>query len=328
MSSNISKQKREKIYKWSSPLKNMDTKKWDVFISHASEDKRDIAKPLADFLADLGVKVWYDEFTLEIGDSLSRSIDKGLTNSRFGLVVLSPAFLKKDWPEYELRGLVAKELGREKVILPIWHKVNRDQVLSFSPPLADKFALKTEGKSIEEIGLSVLGIVRPDLLDFVRARIAYERAVEKGKSETVKIGTIKPAPIRYAELSDELVCRIRLIRSALLVPYPQTIELWLDSFKRDMYPQKEIEVWEHIAACYLEYAAINSLTHDQHKAAFNYILTMVSGGAHQYLKKTASHLSPDSIKLLHNACKSKFPVYEFEGLPSTIEEEMSKTQEE
>jgi hypothetical protein len=65
----------------------------DVFISHAWEDKG-FVRPLAEILRSLGLKVWYDEFTLQIGDSLSRSIDAGLAESRYGLVVISPAFSK------------------------------------------------------------------------------------------------------------------------------------------------------------------------------------------------------------------------------------------
>src|SRR5258707_10987988 len=97
---------------------------YDVFIAHASEDKNDVAKPLAEALRSYGVRVWYDAFTLKLGDSLSRSIDDGLANSNFGLVILSPSFFAKNWPEYELRGLTAKEIGgRNKEILPLLYQV-------------------------------------------------------------------------------------------------------------------------------------------------------------------------------------------------------------
>jgi hypothetical protein len=77
-------------------------KKWDLFISHASEDKDSFVRPLATALRQLGVMVWYDEFSLSIGDSISRSIDSGLANSKYGLVVISESFIRKKWPEYEL----------------------------------------------------------------------------------------------------------------------------------------------------------------------------------------------------------------------------------
>ena len=72
---------------------NDSKKKYDVFISHASEDKDSLVRPLAIALRGLGASVWYDEFSLRIGDSLSGSIDKGLSNSRFGPVVISQNFM-------------------------------------------------------------------------------------------------------------------------------------------------------------------------------------------------------------------------------------------
>jgi hypothetical protein len=99
----------------------------------------------------MNYRIWYDEFELRVGDSLRKSIDKGLLNSRFGIVVLSPAFFAKNWPQYELNSLVAREMDGEKVILPIWHGVDRDEVLEYSPALADKFALSTGRASIKKI---------------------------------------------------------------------------------------------------------------------------------------------------------------------------------
>jgi len=112
----------------------------DLFICHASEDKDTFVRPLANILRDYGAEVWYDEFSLRVGDSLSRAIDRGLASTRYGVAVISKAFLSKKWSEYELRGLTAKELASGKVILPIWLDVTTQEVLDFSPPLADKFA--------------------------------------------------------------------------------------------------------------------------------------------------------------------------------------------
>ena len=124
---------------------------YDVFISHASEDKDDFVKPLADALQKAGYRVWFDEFTLKIGDSLRRTIDNGLKNSRFGIVVLSSAFFEKNWTQYELDGLVSREMEGHKVILPIWHMVSKNQVLNYSPSLADKKAINSSLSTIEEI---------------------------------------------------------------------------------------------------------------------------------------------------------------------------------
>lgn len=139
-----------------------NAKSWDVFISHASEDK-DFVRPLAIALQSLGVSVWYDEFSLRLGDSLSRSIDKGLASSRFGLVVISQHFIQKPWPEYELRGLISREIGEDRVILPIWYGLTRQQVVAFSPTLADKVALNTEGLTAQDVAIQLFREVRPDL---------------------------------------------------------------------------------------------------------------------------------------------------------------------
>jgi hypothetical protein len=116
---------------------------WDVFISHASEDKDDFVRPLAERLRREGLRVWYDDFTLTVGDSLRRSIDRGLARSRHGVVVVSPNFLKKEWPQKELDGLVAREVGGAKVILPVWHSISADQIRAYSPILADRLAVSS-----------------------------------------------------------------------------------------------------------------------------------------------------------------------------------------
>jgi len=124
---------------------------YDVFVSHASEDKEDFVKPLVEALQTAGYKVWYDEFTLKVGDSLRRSIDNGLKNSRYGIVVFSSAFFAKNWTQYELDGLVTREMEGHKVILPIWHMVSKNEVQNYSPTLADKKAINSSLSTIDEI---------------------------------------------------------------------------------------------------------------------------------------------------------------------------------
>lgn len=133
---------------------------YDVFISHASEDKDDLVRPLADELAALDIKVWYDEFRLTVGDSLRRSIDAGLANSRFGIVVLSPSFFDKNWPQYELDGLVQREMEGGKVILPLWHKVSKSEVMGYSPSLADKLALNSTVATIPELASEFAAVIK------------------------------------------------------------------------------------------------------------------------------------------------------------------------
>src|SRR5690348_13115544 len=116
---------------------------WDVFISHATEDKRDVARPLAGALVARGLRVWFDETELRPGDSLSRSIDLGLSRSRFGVVILSPNFFRKAWPVEELAGLRARQMTGERVLIPIWHEVGSADVRQFSLPLSDLIAIPT-----------------------------------------------------------------------------------------------------------------------------------------------------------------------------------------
>src|SRR5690554_2161430 len=133
----------------------IDQTNYDVFVSHASEDKDDFVRDFVKCLQQNGLKVWNDEFTLRVGDSLRRSIDNGLKNSRYGIVVLSEAFFSKEWPQRELDGLFAREVNGEKVILPIWHKISKNEVLKYSPIIADMLALNTASFTIEEIAKEI-----------------------------------------------------------------------------------------------------------------------------------------------------------------------------
>ena len=139
------------------------TQKWDVFISHASEDKESFVRPLAIALRRLDVSVWYDEFSLRVGDSISGAIDKGLAEAAYGLVVISRAFIEKPGPKRELRGRVTREVGGRKVILPIWHGLTHREVMKFSPPLADALAIDTAKVSPQDAAIQILQVVRPDL---------------------------------------------------------------------------------------------------------------------------------------------------------------------
>jgi len=135
-----------------------DAHQADVFICHASEDKAQFVQTLAEALRQAALQVWYDEFSLQLGDSLRRSIDEGLKSSRFGIVVLSKAFFAKEWPQYELDGLVQREVAGRKVILPIWHGVTREQVAAYSPSLADRVAVRSD-QHITQIVRSIARVV-------------------------------------------------------------------------------------------------------------------------------------------------------------------------
>lgn len=137
-------------------------REYDVFISHASEDKEAIVRPLAQALVAQGLRVWYDEFELRIGDSLRRKIDRGLATSRVGLVVLSRSFIAKGWTNYELDGIVTRSVSGEQVLLPIWHDISKQEVVNYSPSLADKVARSTVTHTVEEIAREIADLLRGD----------------------------------------------------------------------------------------------------------------------------------------------------------------------
>lgn len=135
------------------------TEQYDIFISHATEDKEEVVRPLAIALEERKLSVWYDEFTLRIGDSLRRKIDEGIAHSRFGIVVLSEHFFAKQWPQYELDGIVTMRLTGEQVILPVWHKLTKAQVIAQSPSLADTIGRSTTDSTIEEIAEEIAEVI-------------------------------------------------------------------------------------------------------------------------------------------------------------------------
>ena len=129
---------------------------WDFFISYASVDKATTVRPLAEVLRAGGARVWFDEFELRVGDDLRARIDDGLARSRFGVVVLSSAFLAgRHWTDNELSGLFASQ----KRILPIWHHVSHDEVAGYSPILAGRVALTTATMSLDAIAAELLAFI-------------------------------------------------------------------------------------------------------------------------------------------------------------------------
>lgn len=153
---------------------------YDVFVSHAHEDKEQIVRPLAESLKKIGINVWYDEFSLKLGDSLRESIDHGLANSKFGIVVLSPHFFQKKWPQNELNGLFAKESVGEKSIIPLWHNIDYEEIVKISPLIADRVAAKTS-EGLDLITLKILEVIEPN----------KDHAVNEGLAVTLSPPSIK-----------------------------------------------------------------------------------------------------------------------------------------
>jgi len=115
-----------------------------AFISHDSRDKEEIAMPLALKLSELGIPVWFDEFSLKLGDSLRESIEKGIKETAFCILILTKNFLTNEgWTKTEFNSVFTKEIvQKNKVMLPIWHNVSKEEVYKYSPSLVDRLAAK------------------------------------------------------------------------------------------------------------------------------------------------------------------------------------------
>jgi hypothetical protein len=132
----------------------------DVFISFASEDQDEVAQPLYDALTAAGLKVWFAPITLKIGDHQRKEIDRGIATSRFAVAIISPNYLDKGWTKYELDGIFLKDVAGGQQLLPIWHDITKQDVIDFSPPLADRVARKTADLTIQEIADEIINVIR------------------------------------------------------------------------------------------------------------------------------------------------------------------------
>lgn len=134
-----------------------DDYEYDVFLSHASEDKDDVARPLAVLLQGLGLRIWFDEFELRIGDNIIDKLNKGINASRFGTVALSTAFvdLTKHWTKYELDTLEYLWVTENRVMFPVWHNISVHEIRSFRASLANIYGLSTASYTIQEIAQEI-----------------------------------------------------------------------------------------------------------------------------------------------------------------------------
>jgi hypothetical protein len=229
-----------------------NNKKYDVFISHASEDKDEIVRPIATILERLSVRVWYDEFSLQLGDSLTASIDKGLQGSRFGLVVLSKAFLTKRWPDYEYRSLMTREIDGERAILPLWYDVTKEDVKGYSLYLADIKALQITKGNMGMVIFTILKTIRPDIWMEMRMRGVLRKAVAEGTPEVTKISEIKRATTKQSKLTKQQLIRSKAVYYGIGRHLNHTFDDYIDQYELDLVPERELQNWEIMNACYLE----------------------------------------------------------------------------
>lgn len=132
----------------------------DVFLCHAWDDRKDVAKELHDLLESNGVSVWFSEKDVFLGSSLLREIDKGLAKSRVGIVLVTPSFLNRVKGEgiadKELSALLARDL-----LVPIVHDTTFENLREVSPLLGSRSGLSTIENTMEDIAAKLAELVSP-----------------------------------------------------------------------------------------------------------------------------------------------------------------------
>jgi hypothetical protein len=139
--------------------RRLNMRKPDAFIAHDSRDKTDLARPLAIALSKMGLIVWYDEFSLKPGDRLSESIDRGLTECRHAVLLVSKNLLENTtWANTEMSALLTRAIGEANSLIPIWAGVDATTVASRSARLADIVAINHSG-NVEELASRIYAAV-------------------------------------------------------------------------------------------------------------------------------------------------------------------------
>lgn len=132
-----------------------------AFLSHDSRDKDGVARPLVGKLSRLLCPVWYDEYSLKVGDSLSESIDRGIRDAPKCILILSPNFLSNPgWGKAEFTAIMNRHIEQGAVILPVWHHVTRDDVYKYSSFLVDIFASNT-ARGLDRVARDISMVLKP-----------------------------------------------------------------------------------------------------------------------------------------------------------------------
>lgn len=233
---------------------------WDVFIAHASEDKDILVRPLAKVLKEVyKVDVWYDEFSLEYGDSLLESIEEGLRDSKFGVIIFSENFFGKKWTTHEYISLKTKEmLHNDKNIIPIWYNINKEDIAKYSLSMTDKIAITVNGDyDIDDIAIKIIKIIRPDIYKNINRMIYFESLLKESVLYTMSLKEfnkipISIPPIRHKTISNLMKARLKLIHNSIKEVDSRSYELYEDHFRRSINIDREIIITELITAAYID----------------------------------------------------------------------------
>lgn len=253
---------------------------WDVFISHASEDKDDLVRPLAKNLADIyGCSVWYDEFTLEYGDSLYKSIEKGLQNSNYGLVILSKAFIEKFWTDHEYVSLKTKEmLFNKKILIYIWYNITREEVAKYSYILADKYSIEiNKDYDVDDLSTKIIKIIRPDIYKNLNRMSTFEKSLKMAKGISININQfseIPIPPIRHEKLSIQYMSRLKIVYNAVKDIEKRDYNEYEEDFRRNTNLDREIVIIELLTAAYLDCINKRKMTYKEKLSVYVLILSL------------------------------------------------------
>jgi len=234
-----------------------------------------------------------------VGDSLSRSIDEGLRDSAFGVVVLSPSFFSKRWPEHELRGLVTAEIGGTSTILPIWHQVTRDDVFQFSPTLADKFALKTAELGVQPMAVELVRRIRPDIYEGLHRTASIRWLIGSARGKNTELSKLQAAKVKRPAPSIAFNVRLRLVYQAVGSVLNMTYKEMLDAFLRDDLPSLELEIWERISVAFQQYRQTRTLDEQTAREALAVLLNASFGP--NALNLQIARLAAADVKELRDA---------------------------
>lgn len=284
----------------------MEDKKYDLFISHASEDKDEIVRPMATILERLSVRVWYDEFSLQLGDSLTASIDKGLRQSRYGLLVLSKAFIGKNWPDFEYRSLLTRQIDGESVILPLWYGVTKEEVKAYSLFLTDIKGLAVSRDNMNVVIPAIVKVVRPDIWLEVRMRSVLRKAVDEGTPKAVERSDIKPQTERQSKLTKQQLIRSKAVYYGIGMHLNRSFDDYVEQYELDFVPERELQSWEIMNACYLEMIERHGEATEADKKDYFRSLIAISIGI-----KSISNVQLDSSEIEELISLWKENYYEF-----------------
>lgn len=253
-------------------------KKWDVFISHASEDKDILVRLLAKQLSEVyKVKVWYDEFTLEYGDSLLDSIEMGLQYSNYGLVIFSESFFDKVWTDHEYKSLKTKEmLLNKKIIIPIWYNITREKVASYSLILADKYAITLikdiNNNIIDDLAMKIIKVIRPDIYDNIARMSYFESKLKNGILKKVDAEKITTPPIRHETVSVQMRARLNLVYNTIKEVDLRSYEMYEEDFRRSTNIDRELIITELLTAAYIDCLKIRDMTFTEKSYIYSVIM--------------------------------------------------------